>query len=606
MLRRLLGGCCLALNFGGGAVAAEVTPEIIVTATRTPIAANRVAAATTVLTRVDIDRQHAQTLPDLLRGVAGIDIAESGGFGKTTSLFLRGTEADHVLVLVDGIRVGSASVGLTAFELLPVEQIERIEIVRGPRASRWGSEAIGGVIQIFTRRGAGDPAVGLDAGGGSFDTYSLAANTDGEIEATHYSISGAYFTSEGIDARQPVPGPFGFDQPDADGYNNASLQASVGHRFSGANEVEGFLLRASGTTQFDSVFEDETDFVQQVVGVAAVLSPHALWTIRLRAGESRDETDNFAPQGDLSSSFNTKRQEASWLNELWLASGQQITMGFDFRDETVESSADFVTSNRDNYGAFVQYLGTLGAHTLDASVRYDENETFAGETTGGIGWGYRMAAGMRLYASYGTAFKSPSFNELFFPGFGNPGLDAEKSASVEAGIEGYPDWGFWSARIYHTDVEALIVTTLDPETGDFFPDNVDDARITGLEMELRTHLDAWELQVSASLLDPEDRATGNRLPRRARETLSLHGWHHWELTSLGGRLLAQGDRFDDLANAVRVDGYATMDLLGEFRWTDRLALRARIGNLFDKTYQTVASFNAPGRHFFLSLHYRGR
>jgi vitamin B12 transporter len=581
-------------------------PEIVVTATRTPLSVSQVPAASTIVTREDIERQQAKSLPQILKMVAGVDITESGGAGKATGLFLRGTESDHVLFLVNGIRVGSATAGLTSLELLPVAQIDRIEVIRGPRASQWGSEAIGGVVHIFTRTGATDPGMSADAGAGTFGTYAVNGGVGSHINRTDYRVDGSYFSTRGFDARQPVPGPFGLDQPDDDGYDNASIHARLGHRFENGVEVDGFMWRASGTTEFDGSFQDKTDFLQQVIGGSAVFTPIEHWAFTLRAGENRDNSDNFAPDGTFVSRFDTKRQELSIQNDFIAAKNQLFTLGADLRKEKVAGSADFTETSRDNAGVFAQYLAEVGSHQLLASLRYDDNEVYGTDTNGGLGWSYRWPDGVRIYASYGTAFKAPSFNELFFPAFGNPDLSPETSESYEIGVEGRQNWGEWGVHAYRTDIDDLIVTVSDPVTGVFFPDNVDQARIEGVEAELATDVAGWQVTVVASLLDPKNRITGKRLRRRVKKSLSFEvsrGFGRW---MAGARLLAQGDRFEDAQNTIRLAGYGVVDLLGQYRFNRQWSVRAKIGNLFDEQYQTADTFNTAGRNLFVSLHIADR
>lgn len=590
------------------ATTTTTTPEIVITATRTPLDASQVAASTTVIRREDIEERQVSTLPELFRGVPGIDVAETGGPGKTTTLFLRGTESDHVLVLVNGVRVGSVSAGLTSFEVIPVEHIDRIEIVRGPRASQWGSEAIGGVIQIFTRSGeameAGNTHYEAGAGAGSYNTYRGHASVAGDDGSSHYQASVAYLDTAGFDARQPIPGDFGFDQPDDDGYDNLSFHLRGGHRFNNELDIEAFILRAQGTSEFDGSFQDESDFVQQVLGVRSMWQVTNDWGLRFRVGENRDETENFAPDGSFASRFDSKRREASLINDFEPAPGQVFNIGLDYRDDRLDSNNEFTESSRDNTGVFAQYLGSFGIHDLALSARYDDNEAFGNETTGGLGWSTNLRAGIKLYASYGTAFKTPSFNELYFPGFGNPDLDPETAESMEVGIEGRSGWGWWSLRAYRTDIDDLIATVFDPATGTAFPRNVDRARIDGIEAEVQTAIAGLDVSAALNLMDPEDRETGNQLPRRPERSLTVDVSRAFERLRLGGRLVAQDDRFDDVDNTVEVDSFVTVDLTADYELRRGLFLRGRIGNLFDEDYETVATFNSPGRHAFVSLLYR--
>jgi vitamin B12 transporter len=599
----LLISTCLLSNFSH---AAE-PEEIIITATRTVLTTDKLAASTSVLDRQDIAELQVKSLQDLLQGISGIDVTNSGGYGKNTDVRMRGTESDHVLVLVDGIRVGSATTGTSAFQFIPLTQVERIEIVRGPRSSVWGSEALGGVIHIITRKGDGEPRYDLSAGTGSNTTYEVAAGTSGSYGNFHYSGTVSYFESEGIDAREPTTGFFGVDQPDADGYDNTSIHLRGGYAFGARGELEAFILRAEGMTDFDGTSEDKTDYLQQTIGIKSSLNLLDNWTTRLHLGESRDEADNLALDGSFSSRFDTSRMQLAWQNEISFGNDQEISIGLDYRDDEVVSTNDYGVSNRDNLGVYGQYNGSFHGHHLVASVRHDKDEVFGGETTGGVGWSYLWHDWLKVYAAYGTAYKTPSFNELFFPGFGNPNLGPESAVSYEAGLEGEHDWLHWSIHAYRTDLDDLIVTVANPAAlFGFAPDNVGTARIIGLEGNVTADWNNWKAALSAEILDPEDESTGNRLPRRVQRRLTFDLMHQFDNWSLGGRLLAEGDRFDDAGNTIRVGSFATVDLRADYRFNERITVRAKVGNLLDEDYHTIDTYRSLGRNFFVNLHYQSR
>ena len=580
--------------------------EIIVTATRAPVEADRLAAAVTVINRQDIEELQVKSLPELLTGVVGVDVTVSGGYGKSVGVRLRGTESHQVLVLVDGVRIGAATHGIAAFQHLQPAIIERIEIVRGPRSSVWGSEALGGVVHIFTRRGSGDkPRFSLDAGGGSYDTCEVTGGVSGAYRDFDYSAAVSRFDTRGIDARRPVPGRFGVDQPDHDGYDNTAVHLGGGYDFSDNGRIEAFVMRAEGTTEYDGNFQDETDFLQQVAGGSLSLNPVEDWNTSLRLSESRDETENYSPSGDFSSRFDTRRRQLSWQNDISLFDSHLLTFGVDYREDKVGSSTDYARSGRDNTGVFGQYSVNIRGHQFIASVRRDDDEVFGGETTGGAGWSYSWSDTLRLYASYGTAYRTPTFNELFFPFFGNSGLKAETAESWEAGLEGQREHFGWSIRAYRTDAKDLITTVCD-QSFNCAPENVNKAQVTGVEGDFFVQWEGWNAVLGAEYLDPENETTGKRLPRRARERLSFDLKRNFGRFMLGTRVFAEGKRYDNVANTIRVGGFATVDLLAEYRLSKRLTLRAKVANLLDREYQTINTYNSFERNFFLSFHYRSR
>jgi len=292
----LLAGISVQSQAQENQINSTMLPDMVVTATRTEVAKNQLSAAATVYTRADIERLQVKTLPELLRGSVGVDITQQGGYGQLSSVFMRGTNSDHVLVLVDGIKYGSVTAGTSPFEFVPIDQVERVEIIRGPQSSLYGSEAIGGVIQIFTRKGVHEqkPSVTLDTGGGSFDTYRVAGTVSGKLQNNWYNLGVSSIGSEGFNARRPIPGPFGFSQPDRDGYENTALNARVGHRFDNNAEIEAFFMRTEGKTEFDANFGgNQTEFVNQVVGLSGSMDIVDNWRSTLRLGQSRDDGSNF-------------------------------------------------------------------------------------------------------------------------------------------------------------------------------------------------------------------------------------------------------------------------------------------------------------------------
>ena len=590
----------------GSVIHAMNYEEIIVTGTRVPIEADRLPAAVTVINRQDIEKVQVNSLPELLRGVAGVDVTVSGGYGKTTGVRMRGTESQHVLVLIDGVRVGSATLGTTAFEHLPPALIERIEIVRGPRSSLWGSEALGGVIHIFTRKGSGEtPRFSLDARGGSFDSVELTGGVSGEYRGFDYSTAVSWFASRGIDAQQPTPGRFGVDQPDKDGYDNVSVQFRGGYDFSGTGRIETFIMSAEGTTKYDGDFQDETDFLQQVVGGAVSFNPVDGWATSLRLSESRDEMDNFGPSGDFASRFDIRRRQLSWQNDISLFTSHLLTFGVDYREDRVDSSTDYDRTGRDNTGVFGQYGVSFHGHQLIASVRRDDDEVFGSETTGGVGWSFTWHETLRWYASYGTAYKAPTFNELFFPFFGNPDLRSETAESYEVGLERQHERFGWGIRAYHTAAQDLITTVCD-QLYNCAPENVHEAQVTGVEGEFFIQWGGWDAMLGMEYLEPKNETTGKRLPRRVKKRFSFALRRDIGRFTFGGHLFAEGDRFDNAGNTIKVNGFATVDLSGEYRFSKRLTLRAKVANLLDKEYQTINTYNSFGRNFFVSVHYRSR
>ncbi|MFI3156267.1 MAG: TonB-dependent receptor [Methylococcaceae bacterium] len=608
-MQKFIFGSLLLTGFNAPLQAQETPqnlPDMVVTATRTETAKSQLAAAATVYTRQDIERLQAKTLPELLSGSAGIDIVQTGGYGKDTNLYMRGTNSDHVLVLIDGIKVGSVTSGTTPFQFIPIDQVERVEIIRGPQSSLYGSEAIGGVIQIFTRKGGQQdkPSVTLDAGGGSYDTYRASGSVSGQWKNSWYSLGSSQFGSQGFNSRQPTPGIFGVNQPDKDGYLNTALNARAGHRFDNNAEVEAFFMHAEGKSEFDGNFQNKTEFVEQNVGTTASMNIVDNWRSILRLGQSRDEADNFAPNGAFASRFNSTRWNASWLNEVALSDDHQLVIGSDYRLDQVDSSTAYNETSRYDAGIFTElHSRILDNHFFNASLRGDKNEAFGEQVTGNFGWRYNGNYGISPFAGFGNAFKAPTFNQLYFPGFGNPSLKAEQSTSFEAGLAGDHDWLQWELRGYHTNIDNLIVAVTNPATFLSSAENVGKAQIDGIEAEIGTHIMDWNNKLSMNLMSPQNRESNMRLPRRTDKTLSYDLSRSFGQLDLGAKVLAQAGRFDDTLNKTKVAGYVTVDLRSTYHLSKNWALSAKLNNLLDKNYQTVNTYNTADRNFFVSIHY---
>ena len=591
----------------------EDLPDMVVTATRSgEIAKNKLSAAATVYTREDIERLQAKSIPELLRGTAGVDVTQSGGAGQISSVFMRGTNSSHVLVLIDGIKVGSVTAGITQFEFIPIDQIEKVEIIRGPQSSLYGSEAIGGVIQIFTRKGSETqtPKVTLDTGGGSYYTQRTAGSISGKLNNNWYSASVSHFDTDGFNVKQPATGLYGINQPDKDGYKNTAVNARAGHHFNNNAELEASFLHAEGTTHYDGGFQDKTNFVNQVADIMGSLDVMKNWRSSLRLGQSLDYGDSFAPSSNkIASRIDSTRWNASWLNQLTVSENNQFTLGSDYRLDEVDSNTKYTETSRYDVGIFGELHSRLfDDHFLNASVRGDKNQAFGDYVTGSVGWRYNWKHGISGLANFGNAFKAPTFNDLYAPkSWGsNPNLKPEESKSYEVGLLGNHNWGEWELRAYHTDIENLIAwnsmpTVENPWAGSL--DNVNKAQIEGIEAEIGTEIYGFKPKLTMNLLNPEDTKTNKRLARRADKTLAFDVSKSFTDFDLGAAVIAQGNRFDDVANKTPVGGFVTVDLRSAYHFNKNWMLSAKLNNLLDKNYQTVNTYNMADRNFFVSIHY---
>jgi len=588
--------------------AADDTPLTInITANRTAQSNVDSLASVTVIDRAEIERLQAQSVPDALRGVPGLNFSNNGGLGKASSAFLRGTESDHLLVLIDGIRVGSATLGTTSFQDIPIDQVERIEVVRGPRSSLYGADAIGGVIQIFTKKGGGALTPRMSASGGSHGTQDYSAGLSGGGEQGWFNIGGSHLETQGFnscDVRSLALGAGCYvNEPDRDGYRNTGASLRAGYKLSDTLDIEGHYLRAEGNNEYDgSVFAgNSTDFVQDVAGARVSWQALPVWRMSLSGGRSRDLSDNFF-NGAFNSTFDTERRSASWQNDFALSAEHRLTLGADWLDDRVDGTTAYPVDSRDNAAGFGQYQGRFGEHDITLAARRDHNQQFGGHSTGSLAWGYRFSPTLRVMASWGSAFKAPTFNELYFPFFGNPNLKPEESDSLELGISGEHAAVAWSLNAYQTYIDQLIGFD-----ASFNPVNVDKARIRGLEAVASTQLAGWDLAGNLSALEPEntghDANRGNQLPRRAKLMGRLDADRAMGAWRLGASVYGEGRRYDDLANTHPLGAYMTLDLRAAYAVHRDWTLEGKLANLLDKDYQTARLFNQDGRNVMFTVRY---
>ena len=594
---------------------ADQLQQVIVTAARVPEPEDQSLFSVTVLTRADIEARQALSVQDLLADLAGVNVDSSGGLGQQSSVFIRGADSDHTLLLIDGVRVGSASLGIAPFEIIPLEQIDRIEVVRGPRSTLYGSDAVGGVIQIFTRQ-ANDP--GMTLGGsamtGSYDTHQFTGYLAARGSEAWGSVSGDALTTAGIPACLPsaIAGCFDPAAPQVpDGHQNRSGSLSGGVRLSDTLTASADVLYTRGWTAFDGAgFDDRLDFAEKVYTAHLDQALGGSWHVRLMAGRDEDDERDFLDPTPVGT-FDTVRDSASLQADGQLGRVFRLISGLDYEDVHLDSDTPFEVTARTTRAVFSELHADLGDWSALAGARYEDNEQFGDHWTGNLGITRKLGDGVRFLVTWGSAFRAPTFDELYFPGYGNPTLRPETSASWEAGFDGEGATLRWSLHAYQTTIDDEI--SLDPET--FLPLNIDRARIRGVELQGDWHSADWVLAGQLTGLEPQNVSPGpgydDLLPRRAQQNASLtvrRLLHAGNAADAAGSLAVvarwEGRRYDDLANTLPLGGYLTVDLLTQWRLGSDWTLEARAANLFDRSYQTAAYYAEPGRSYGVTLRYR--
>ncbi|MCE7951618.1 MAG: TonB-dependent receptor [Xanthomonadales bacterium PRO7] len=585
---------------------AALQPTVEVTASRVAETVDASLADVSVITRADIEASHAPDLLEVLRLQAGVDMARTGGPGAQTNVFLRGGNSNHVLVLIDGVRVASSNTGAFAWENLPLDAIQRIEIVRGPRASYWGSDAIGGVIQIFTRKLTGPHLAA------SYGTYRDADGSAGfgarddnggfsvQIGARH--VGGFSATNPGI-CNGPND-PYCIYNPDANGAQHHGGTLSADYKL-GTQTISVSALRSEDMLNFDNGPSDGIwHTLDQAIGAALEGDVNAAWHQRLSLGTSREDLATPA----FASTYRSTREQAGWTNDFALSAAQRLIAGFDAVHErgiSIDTSGFGAPydKSRDIDGAFAGWRVASGAFDSEIAGRYDHNSQFGGAFSGSAAGGWKFSDALRLTASFGTAFRAPDLNELYSPGYGgyyagNPDLKPERSRTLELGAEWTPDAANRLAvHAFSTRIHDLV----DFSGGSTYQAiNIDRAAVDGVELTQAWHSAVWTLTNNVTVQNPRNTDTGAQLLRRPKQKLSSvleRGFG--ERLSAGVEFFASGNRED--VGARSLPGYALVNLRADYRLNAAWKLGARLENLFDRDYELAHGYNTPGRSGYLSV-----
>lgn len=577
--------------------AGHAIEPVVVTATRTETPISDVLASVDLIRGEQLLRQPASDLADALRMIPGVEVARLGGPGQQTSLFVRGTDSNHVLVLVDGLRINPGTIGSASIQNIAPELVERVEIVKGPRSTLYGSDAIGGVINVITRRSAADGG-SVQAGFGRYDTQSASLNAGIGGERAEASFGASWLDSNGFPTRSG-------DTTDR-GFENRSLTASV-RAATGPLELGLRAWHASGRSEYSDFFVTpvDQDFENSAFALSAEFGPSESWDSRVAVGHAVDELE----QNQSPDFLDTRRVTLDWQNDIALSERQMLTAGLLWQDEEADAesfglpyAADTTTSQ-----FYLQDQATLGAHRLLAGAAYTDHETFGGHATWNAEYGYSLGDAQVTIAA-GTAYRAPDATDLF--GFGgNPDLNPEESLSYEIGYrQSIGDRQSFSVTAFRNEIDELIeFVVLDFNTFEGENRNVAKARIDGIEAAWRYEGAQWTAHAGATFQDPRDRATDERLLRRARENLTLGVSRRVREHEFAVDLLYAGERLDfGFPAPTRLTSYWLANLSAKVALGPRFTLLARMENLLDEDYELASGFNTMGRSLFAALRFEFR
>jgi vitamin B12 transporter len=578
----------VALRADDDASLREPAATVIVTATRVPTPIDEVLAPVVLIDRDTIERSNAGDAAELLRFHAGFDLGRNGGPGQPTALFIRGAESNHTLVLVDGVRVNPGTIGLPGLQNISTDMIERIEVVKGPRSALWGSDAIGGVVNVVTRRGSQDGWL-IEAGYGAYETRRASLNGGADLGK---SAALDVFPTRTIDDLDR-----GYENLSA----NLALRADVG-----AAEVTVRHWRAEGTSEYSDFFLTpvDQDFVTATTAAEMRLPVGATGEARVSVSHLEDEIRQNQSPDFLQTDRDTFDAQYDW--RLSDVHGLGVGAMYSRERASSESFGEGFKSDTDAVSVYLQDRISAGPHLALLALGYTDHETAGSEVTWNAEYGYAFnEQRTRVYTLAGSGFRAPDATDRYGYG-GNPGLKPERSRNYEIGVRhALTPQQALALSAFHTDIEDLIdftVLSFDPFEG--VNQNVAEARIRGIEASWIYTGSLWQARVEAIYQDPRDLADDSRLLRRAQESLTVGLTRAFGPLRLGLDVLATGDRKDfGFPQATTLDGYILANLTAEWRATPSLSLIARVENLLDEDYELASTYNTPNRGVYVSMRY---
>ena len=599
--------------------AAELDP-VVVTATRQATPLSQLMADVTVIEREQLDRLGQGTITDLLARQPGIQTASYGGPGAATSFFVRGANSNQLKVLVDGIAINSVDPSGSPLRLLDLADVERIEILRGPAATLYGADAIGGVIQIFTRQAADGLALRAHAGAGSMGTRKAGAEAAGGNGTLRWRLGASHQYSEAFSAQA---GAINRDADD-DSYRNNAVSGALswlpvdGHEYGLSwRQQRGMAHYDSGEPGADGDYNNRQAFDNAQWRLFANHRISARWTSRIQFGGSDDWQKDWSwnawgwPPAEVIGAISTGNRELSWQHDLDLGRWGSALVALEAERQRVAPASSYTREPElENRSLLAGWGGKAGRLQWQLNARVDDHQQYGDNTTASATLGWELGAGWRAHASYGSAFKAPSVDQLYIdnPAWmltGNPDLKAEKARSRELGLRWNSERQSLAATWYLNRVGNLIDWVSDPVTWAGTYANVSAARLEGATVEWRGQFGALVPSLSYDWLDAQNLDSGHALGRRARHSgRAALDWQQGRLR-LGGEFNVVGQRWDYSNQTGKLPGYALLNLTAGYALTDALQLEARLDNALGRDYQTAGGFNTPGRNLFVMLRWSG-
>ncbi len=580
--------------------------SVLITATRAPTPAADVLSDHVTLSSEDIVRSGAGNIVDLLQRQRGIEVSRNGGPGSNASVFIRGGDSKQTVVLVDGVRIGSSTTGIANWSALPLANVERIEIIYGPLATMYGADAIGGVVQVFTKRGNGAPAMTAALSVGSDKARSADAAISGSSGAISYAFAVTRDQDEGFSATKP--GNFSFN-PDNDGYKKTSASGQLAATLATGHEAGVLFMLSNLDSQFDSGLSSFDARGEQKQNSVALFSKHQVlpnFQLKFQASRADDKSANLSATS--TSRIDTRLTAYSAQGDLAIGT-DLLQMIVERREEDVlSSSTPALSTGRTTNAGALSYSLKRGSHLATVSARLDDSSQYGSKTTGGLGYGYRITRELRANASFGTSFRAPTFNELYYPGYGVASNRPEQGKNVEAGLAWHDASTEATAVYYRNRLTDLLVSTaicpIEVATHPFgCAYNVNKATLSGLSIGARTRVADFTFQGGLDLQDPQDDTTGKQLVRRSKKHANFSVEYAAGAFVAGAGVQMSGKRFDDVANTRTLAGYGLLNLYGSYRFAPDWSAEIRWNNATDKQYELARTYTTAGSQVYVGLRY---
>ena len=607
-----------ALAVAASCCAAQTPPtaqQLVITANRIPVPLTQVLGDVVVIDGLQLRNGASTSVEEVLRDMAGVQLSRTGGPGQSAGVFIRGASMANTIVLIDGVRIGSGTLGQAALEALGLGEIERIEVLRGPGSALYGADAVGGVVQVFTRRGrSGSPRVSAALLGGELGSSELQGGVSGVRGDFDYALSLSREASDGVSAVANPADAFGLFNADRDGFRRASFSAQLGWALTPQQRLGVRALSTRLRSQYDSAIFDPVTFIPdpspdfrnhlrtQVTALSHVFDGGGLKS-ELTLSQATDELDSGAVVVDR---FDTRRRHIAWQPSMAFSGGGALVGLLEHQQLRVVATPFGAAARRaDNNAVGLSATGRVDAHLWQVDLRHDEHEVYGGQTTGKLGYGWQVTPQWLLRASAGTAFRAPSFNELYFPRYGVESIRPERARSIEVGATLRQGQHTGQFTLYDNRVRDLIGYQADATacpSGFSFgcAANINRARLRGASLSVQGTQAAWQWRAGAEFLDAKDTATGDRLTRRAARTAHAMIGHDFGVWSLQGTLNAQGRRPE---GGAQLAAYELLDLVAHWRFAPQWRFEAKLLNALDKSYEPAKDYGAPGRQAWLGLRF---